>query len=188
MAYVTVERIKGYLGIEEEETSDDVLLEELLLSSEDFIDKYTGNTFVSVSKTKYYQHSNLVGRTLVLDDYLQSITTLTNGDGNILTSEKYILMPKNGSAYSEILLKSDYSWEFDDILESFITIVGMWGLFSTAPQEIAHATIRLVSYLYRQKDNHQDLDRTIVAGNSTILPQNLPIDVKMILNKYRKIF
>lgn len=188
MAYTTLESVKEYLGIEEEEDTDDSLLESLILTSEDFIDKYTSNSFESVEKTKHYFHYSLVKNTLILDDFIQSVTTLTNGDGNIIPSNQYILLPKNGSAYTEILLKSSYSWEFDDIDESFITVNGMWGLYSTAPSEISHATIRLTSYLYRQKDNHQDIDRTIVTGNSTILPQSLPADLRMILGKYRKIF
>lgn len=189
MAYATLDNVKIYLGLEEDVNDDDLLLEDLILRATSIIDSETGNHFEPVADTKYYDHTCTDLRTLQLADYLQTVTTLTNGDDAVISPSHYILMPKNQQAYTQIILKSVASgWTFNDLYESFISVEGTWGMFSTVPKDVEHYTIRLVAYLYKQKDNHQDLDRTLIAGNTTILPQSMPTDMLNFFRRYRKIF
>lgn len=189
MAYATLAEIKQYLGIDTLITTDDTLLTALLARATAIINNETGNSFEPVTLTKMYDHSKVKYRTLELDEYLQTITTLTNGNDEVIPGTDYILLPKNMNAYSQIVLKSSVSgWEFEDLYDSFITVVGTWGFYAVVPSDVTHYTIRLVSYLYKQKDNHQDLDRTLIAGNTTILPQSLPSDMINFFKRYRKIF
>jgi len=192
MAYTTTAKIKEYLGIPSDVTTDDTLIGDILTRATTIINSETGQSFEPVTLTKEYFRSSIdfnhYPYYLELDEYLQTVTALTNGNGEVIPSNGFILLPKNRNAYTKILLKSDYSWEFDDLYESTISIVGTWGLFSTVPADVTHFTIRLVSFLYKQKDNHQDLDRTIIAGDSTILPQSLPSDMYNFFRRYRKVF
>lgn len=193
MAYTTLAKVKEYLGIASDITTDDTLLGDIILRATEIIDAETGQSFEPYTATKEYGYQSIdrynFPRTLYLDDYLQTITTLTNGDGVVITSDKYTLLPKNRNAYTSIVLKSDADgWTFDDMYDSFISVAGTWGLFSTVPKDVEHFTIRLVAYLYKQKDNHQDLDRTLIAGNTTILPQSLPSDISSFFRRYRKVF
>jgi hypothetical protein len=40
--------------------------------------------------------------------------------------------------------------------------------------------------MYRQKDNAGDLDRAVIAGAAVILPGEVPQDVRMMLNPYKR--
>lgn len=193
MAYTTLELVKEYLGISDDTVTDDDLLEDIILRATEIINKETGQKFEPYTATKEYGYQCVdrynLPRVLELDEYLQTITTLTNGDGTVIPSTDYTLQPKNKSAYSKIVLKSNAAgWTFDDMYDSFISINGTWGLYPTVPKDVEHYTIRLVAYLYKQKDNHQDLDRTLIAGNATILPQSMPNDIIGFFKRYRKVF
>lgn len=193
MAYTTTAKIKEYLGIPFNLNTDDDLISDLLLRATEIINKETGQKFEPVTLTKEYGYQTVdrfnYPRTLMLDDYLQTVTTLTNGDGTVITYDQYILLPKNRNAYTSIVLKSNADgWTFDDMYDSFISVAGTWGLFSSVPADVEHYTIRLIAYLYKQKDNHQDLDRTLIAGNTTILPQSMPNDILGFFKRYRKVF
>ena len=186
MSYSTVANIKAYLGIESDNTTDDLLLTSLLSQVESIINTKTGNVFEPVEMTRFYDRECIEGYTLYLDDYLQSVITLTNGDGVEITSDYFLLLPRNAEAYTEIRLKTTSNgWSFDSI-DEYISVLGEWGLFTTPPNEIVWCTNRLVTYLYRQKDNIMDLDRTIATGDGFILPATLPDDVEKILRSYRK--
>lgn len=51
--------------------------------------------------------------------------------------------------------------------------------------DIVHATARLVSYLYRQKDSNSNMGDIGISGfGQMILPLSMPQDVKAILNQY----
>lgn len=189
MAYTTLAKVKAYLGIPTGTTDDDTLLDDLILRAVDIIESETGNNFEPVTETRYFDHTYVHYRTLNLEDFLQTVTTLTNGDGNVISNSDYTLMPKNRSAYTQIVLKSSVDgFTFEDLHDSFISVAGTWGIYSAVPKDVEHYTIRLVSYLYKQKDNHQDLDRTLIAGNTTILPQSMPMDMFNFFRRYRKIF
>lgn len=192
MAYTTTAKIKEYLGIPSAVTTDDTLLGDLLLRASQIINDETGQSFEAVTATKLYYRNSISFNTLPyyleLDEYCQTVTELVNGNGQIIPSNGYILLPKNKKAFTKIYLKSDYSWEYDDLYESFVSVTGTWGLYATCPKDVEHYTIRLVTYLYKQKDNHQDLDRTLIAGNTTILPQSMPNDILGFFKRYRKVF
>lgn len=195
MAYTTLAKVKTYLGIESDNTVDDSLLTDLLSRAVTMIEKETGQNFEPVTATKEFSREcidyNSIPRVLYLDKYyLQTLTEVTNGNSQTIPNSDLVLTPKNQSAYTKIHIKSSstHSWEFDDLYDSFISVEGTWGLFATVPADVEHYTIRLIAYLYKQKDNHQDLDRTLIAGNTTILPQSMPNDILGFFKRYRKIF
>lgn len=184
MAYATLVQLKGYLGISG--TGDDTLLGDLLDRATAAIDAYCRRAFAASTETRYYGLDAVNGQTLLLDGDLLTITTLTNGDsdGTVLASDAYWLLPRNaGPPYHAIRLKSDYDWEQDTDCE--ISVAGTWGYSETPPDDIVHACIRLAAYYYRQKDA-QIFDVTAVpeAGVITV-PQGIPADVKIILDRYK---
>ena len=191
MALTTLAKVKSYLGIPTATTTDDDLITSFMNSSISFITQETDQIFEPTTLTKYYGKDSVDGRKLLLDEYIQSVDTVTNGDTEEteIASSNYFLMPKNKNAFTEIWLTSSsiYSWEYDDSEGEFITIEGSFGLFSSVPTIIEHTANRLTAYLYRQKDNHQDLDRAVVASSGVILPSSIPTDVLRVLKDYRKI-
>jgi hypothetical protein len=68
-----------------------------------------------------------------------------------------------------------------------IAVTGRWAYSVAAPDPIVQATLRLSAFLYRQRANALDLDRTMIIGNTTLTPAQLPVDVWAILKPYSKV-
>jgi hypothetical protein len=187
MAYITSPELKNYLGISTD--TDDIILLAMIERAEGIIEAYTGRLFEAETATKYFTIDNVEGRWLYLWGYdLLTVTKLTNGDASSteLTSGQYRLEPRNENPKWAVRLDEDYDWEFDDS-DSEVAIAGTWGYSATPPYDIEHACVRLAAYLYRQKDTSAEIDRPLITGDGvTIMPSNLPNDVKTILDKYRR--
>jgi len=194
MAYCVVATdLKPYLGIAAATVTDDALLTQLVTRAQAMIDKYCDRTFeASADSTKYLDAvDDVEGVILHLGSAgdLCAITSVTNGDDEVVASDEYVTEPRGSTPYRalRLLASSDVSWTYDEDHENAITIVGKWAYSATAPADITHACTRLAACLYRQKDNAGDMDRAIVAGNATILPAKLPSDVAEILKPYRRL-
>lgn len=188
MAYTDTTTLKRYLGIPSATTTDDTLLAELIARSQAVIDSYTLRTFEASADTErtFDAVRDVAGATLYLDHDLCAVTSVTNGDGTIVTG--YTTEPRNGTPYFalRLLASSGVAWTYTTDPEDAITIDGKWAYSTTAPADIAGACVRLAAYLYRQKDNAGDLDRAVIAGNATILPAEIPSDIRLMLNPYKR--
>lgn len=191
MAYCDVDELKEYLDISGE--TDDELLASLIAASQKLINSHCGRVFEAASdSTRYFDSSRDVsGSMLIFDGDICVITSITNGDGTSVTVSHYVTEPRNQTPYYAVRLKtsSNKSW-VDSISgdsENAITVVGRWAYSIAAPDDIVHACKRLAGYIYRQKDNAGDLDRAVIAGNSTLLPAQIPSDIKMILQPYKRV-
>ena len=144
----------------------------------------------SAITTRYFDSAkDTAGLTLYFDTWAASINSVTNGDSTVITSTYYTTLPVNAAPYYGIKLKdsSGYVWEADsnDDPEKAITISAKWAYSATAPADIVHATIRLVTWMYRQRDNSTDLDRPVLAEGVMVLPAQIPSDVTAVLDRYR---
>ena len=186
MAYATLTQVKDYLGITAS-VSDDNLLNDLILRAEGLIDAYTGRSFTATTVTKFFSWDDTDGQFLMLyGDDLLTVTKLTNGDGVEIAAADYKLLPRNETPKWLVRLGESQSWNFTDD-DSEISVVGTWGYSATPPADIEHACVRLVAFIYRQKDTSADIDRPIVTGDGvTIMPSNLPADVTRILDRYKR--
>ena len=189
MAYTTTSTLKSYLGITG--GTDDVLLASLIDSAGAIIDRYTGRTFeASADSTRYFDAlSDTDGHRLIFDEDICAITTVTNGDSVVVASDEYVTMPANETPYYgiELLMSANKSWDYTTDHQNAISVAGKWAYSQTVPDDIAHACVRLAAFLYRQKDNANDIDRAVVVGNATVLPSDLPRDVMQLITPYRKL-
>lgn len=61
------------------------------------------------------------------------------------------------------------------------------GTCLSIPADVEQATLRLVAFLYRQRDNSSDIDRPVLTSDGvTIMPSNLPQDVQQLLRNYAR--
>jgi hypothetical protein len=131
--YATLANLKDWLttrgGQQSYDSADDSMIEQVIEAASRYIDSETGRTFYPRVETRYYDLPD--GREIWLDDDLLTVTTLTNGDGTVLTTTYYYLYPKNRSPKWKIVMKesSTYSWSYDGYgnTEGVITVVGTWG-------------------------------------------------------------
>lgn len=182
--YCTTAEVKALAGTTL--TTDDTLIAALVTRASAMIDRYTGRKFVERTETRYYTPGeDTHGSALFLDDDLLSVTTLTNGDGSVIPSAGYILMPLNGSPKFGVSLKSAYSWYTPTDAEGSISVAGTWGYCTAAtrPADITQAAARLALWLYRQREAPFGRVGNSLTGEYEV-PVALPDDVKALLKRY----
>lgn len=149
-AYATLADYKDYIrsrnGNVPADTTDDAIIESLLVSASRYIDSQTGRHFYPFIETRYYSVpgvDEVDPRLLNLDADLLEVITLTNGDGTAIPSTEYKLQPKNSSPHYGIRLNdiSTYYWATDASGDSHdvISVAGIWGCHPR--YSIAWATI-----------------------------------------------
>lgn len=137
-AYATLAEFKDYWrsrgGEIRADASDDTVIEFLLRAASRLIDSETGRHFYPYYETRYYSvpdGDSLDVRLLKLDNDLLEVDTVTNGDGTVIPSTEYKLVPKNNTPHSGVRLNgtSTYYWTSDASgdTESVISIAGFWG-------------------------------------------------------------
>lgn len=193
MAYASLPLLKSYLKIDAEDTIEDALLQHCLNAAQASIDHFCRQTFeaAATSTRTFDPTQDVQGRRLLLDAPLCAITSITNGNGQTIASGQYVTVPRNSTPWHAIELKSNagVAWTYSGAPEGAITIVGKWAYSEQAPNDIVQATLRLAAYLYRQRDNAVDLDRAVLTANATVLPADLPRDIKTLLYQggYRRL-
>ena len=191
MAYCGVDELKEYLGVTG--ATDDAMLLTLLSAVQRTIDSYCARTFEATADTvrTFDSYRDVDGYTLTVDSDLCAITSIVNGDGTTISNSHYVTEPRNETPYYAIRLKASAGKAWTSTVagdsENAITITGKWAYSTSAPSDIAHVCKRLAAYIYRQKDNAGDLDRAVIAGNSTILPAQIPSDIRLMLAPYKRL-
>lgn len=188
--YTTLSEVRTALKIAISDTGDDAFLEALIERASRYIDEYTGRFFVAEAQTRYFDPvQDVYDRTLLLDEDLLTVTTLTNGDGTVVTASEYVFEPRNNSPKHGITLKASasQSWTFDTDPENAISVEGTWGYSVTAPNPITQACIRLVVWWYK---NRVQPFTVVGLPDAGMLPvaENMPNDIRLLLEPYRKLY
>jgi hypothetical protein len=193
MAYASLSDVREYLG--GPPTTDNTLLTNLIPRAQGIINAYTQRVFeASGDTTRYFdaiEDVDHLRRTLYLgQNDLCAITTVTNGDSTVLTTSDYTTLPKNYTPYYALKIKLNSSnvWTYSTTPEDAISISGRWAYSVTAPDDIKHACIRLVVWLYRQKDASSLGDVGSISQSGVVVePAALPSDVQLILIPYKRL-
>lgn len=187
-SYPTVTDLKSYLNITS--TAQDSLLFKVLANAICAVEDRTSRKFnVNVDTTRYFDVETDVDRTyrhLYLDEDLLRVTSIVNGDGTAVTSDQYILLPKNEEQKYEIYLLADSGvyWTWSDEPIDSISVTGLWGYSESCPPPVFQAILRLSALFFHQKDNAMDTDRPIMAAGALLLPAEMPRDIEQLLWPY----
>lgn len=191
-AYATLAELRAdpALKLAAGETADDTLLQALLDAVKQLIDSPTGRVFAaSADSTRHYDaRRDVEGPTLYLKEDLCQITSVTNGDGVVVSASEYTTAPKDSTPYWKIKLlgSSGKAWTYTDDPEDAIVIVGRWSYAVTAPNDIKRANIIGAAALYRQSLSG-DSDRPILAGGGVVIqPSQLPATFWALVNPYMR--
>lgn len=186
--YTSLEAVREALNMTSTETDDDSFLEMLILRASEAITNHCNRRFIAESDTRYFDAlEDVDGMTLFLDEDLVSVTTLTNGDGEVLSANAYVFEPRNGTPKYAIRLKagSGKTWTFQSDSENAISVLGTWGYASSAPHPIQQACIRLVVYWYKLRKNPFYVVGSPESGQVDIV-SSIPSDIVDTLNPYRR--
>lgn len=188
--YTTRAAVLEMLRTNSTDAIDDTVVDALITAASRYIDTRTGRTFYSRTETHYFDVPE--GRTLWLDDDLISVTTLTNGDGTVLTTTDYMLQPYNDAPYYAIKLKdiSDVVWEVDSnsSAERVITLAGSWGFSATAPADISLACKLIAVSTYRNRFGENMTGAATITGAGVVVtPQDVPSLAAEIIRRYTRL-
>lgn len=186
--YATLQEYKDYADITSTNSTDDGALEDLIENASRTIDTETGRTFYARTETRSFDVPR--GRTLRMDDDLISITTLTNGEGTVLTTSDYILKPANETPKYAIVLKQSSTniWEGGSTgnTEQVITVLGSWGWASSVPDNIKTATLELTKVADgRRLGKNVGGITQVTASGIVITPQGIPSSVRGVINTWK---
>lgn len=187
-AYCTLADAKNWARITTTDANDDSVLEVLINSASRYIDREAQRHFYTGTETRLYDVP--LGTELMLDADLQSVTTLTNGDGSIITD--YILLPANDTPKYAIRIKPSTSVTWKGATNGntlqCISVLGSWGL--SCPAEIVEACLMIFKAAYNRRfgENMSSIT-TITAGGLVVTPEDVPAKaLQMIYNQRRITF
>lgn len=188
--YTTLAIFKGFaLPGTGTDATDDGVIEQIIESVSRYIDQATRRRFYATTATRLFDVPD--GRDLWLDDDLLAVTTLTNGDGVVLTASDYKLLPYNGAPYYVIRLvqSSGLAWEndADGDSEGVISVAGSWGFSSTTPADIAEACLLISRNIYRGRSGETAGAATVTGAGVVITPRDVPPLAADILKKYTRL-
>jgi len=189
--YAIATDVKTFLSIDS--SADNALLETLIGRAQKWIEQQTDRVFeASADTTKTFDAlEDTDGALLLLGKYdLCAITTITNGDGVVVTSGQYVTEPRNETPYWAIRLKSDAGkrWAYSAAPENAISITGRWGYSVSAPADVIMATVDLTAYLYRRRGvEGASLDRVVISPSGvTMAPPGFPQSVLSVVARYQR--
>jgi hypothetical protein len=190
--YLTLAEYKAYKGITSLDGVDDTVIENAIEAASRYIDGRTNRTFYSRSATNKYDTPD--GDELIFpDDDCLSITTLTNGDGTVITSAQYVLLPYNKTPKFSIKLlgSSGVYWQSTDDgdIEQAITVAGTWGYSATAPDDIKEACYQIANnFMGRRFGTNNSSETVTTASGLIITARDVPAAANDILMRYKRLF
>ena len=187
--YCTLAELKAFNNISTTNAGDDAVIEDIIEGVSRAIDKLTGRTFYARTETHYYDTPDEDECLKIEDDDLLTITTLTNGNGTVITSDYYKLYPLNRSAKREIVLTNTYGWYPSPTTGEYgaISVAGTWGYSATTPEDV-----HLVCMAEAMNEYHKRFGEnaaaitTVTASGVVISPQGFLMSSIQKLRAYRR--
>lgn len=181
--------VKTYLNVQT--NRDDALIVALVQRAIAIFENLARRSFVPAVEVKYFSATGsevIDWHTIWLRDCdLLSVSELMVG-GVVVPSEEYIL--EGGPPHYKITLLSDSDFSFSFYAtnpQQHIKITGTWGYSANiVPDDVFGAIVRLTAYLYAQKDNAMELDRTNAVAGGMVIPNAIPNDVQLVANFYKR--
>jgi len=131
--YTNVQDVLRYIQLSDTSEEQKAAIAMLIDPVSRRIDLYCRQKFYASTETHQYDWQDR--RRLWLHQPILSVTTLTNGDGQVIPSDGYYLYPAHGSRYMWIDIRKDKGlyFQWSATPQRAITIAGSWGYSATAP-------------------------------------------------------
>lgn len=120
----TLERLRQWLGLVDEDTADDARLREALAQAAAQIERAAGRRFSPRRAALPHTAAGVIE--LLLDDDLLELLALTNGDGRLIPLENVQLLPAEGPA-GLLRLTSGAAFTWGETRLNAVTVTGIWG-------------------------------------------------------------
>lgn len=153
MAYPTLAQSKVYLDISG--TDEDTLLTQMLNGAISAVERYCNRLFVAAAQTYTFplRHPYFTDHNTVFTPFMDvaAITTLTNGDGTVITTAQYFTEPVIAPYYQICLRPSSGIVFCTDGDDTPITLAASIGYSATCPSDIFLEIMRIVALSHAAK-------------------------------------
>jgi hypothetical protein len=189
MAYSTRANVKTYLGIAPTDTSRDAVIDLLIPLVTYSVDTWCRRSLATRTETHYFDWVDSFR--VWLDDWLQTVTTLTNGNGQVLVENTdFIKYPPQGPPYRYLEIKRNAGKLFlwSGTVQRAISVLGVWGQNADKQALAGHATNIWISALLTRR-GFEGISTTRIEDISTAFeppdPASPPADVVKVLKSCR---
>lgn len=210
--YATAQDVKDHLRISEpavgeaSQDTDDGVIELLVAGVSDMIDRVTGRTFgASAASDRSFDLPGCQNRTpanansytnfltpypvwashdteLLFDTDCISVNSVTNGDGTVIDSANWRLLPYNSYPKYGLKLLNGASW--NSVNDGLIVVNGVWGYSPSVPMAIQTACIVWAASEYRKRTGEGESAGFVTPQGLRILPSGMPKSVAVVLNSF----
>lgn len=187
--YCSLDQAKRMIGTTNDK--DDALISDLISEATAYFEDATKRHFYELSQARKYHALRDVydRRTLILDEDLLSVTSITLGDGTIVKPTYYELEPYNSLPKALIVLHRNAGviWRQYTTPEASITVTGLWG-YNTGtipPEDVQYAVAKLASWYYRRRKAAPDGQTGAAEQGKPAVPQTMPDEVVSAVKRYQ---
>lgn len=198
MSYPTLSNLKTYRGVSGGDTTDDATLQWNLDAAKAFIERECNRVFVAATRTVLFagRRPFVSADKLTLNVFqdLVSVTTLTNGDGVVITSGYYQLLPVSrglttAKPFCAIQLLDWSGYRFVPSTTGIgISVAGSWGYSAACPPDVFQAILDLASYYYKQRSSGQSGPVAVVNRGNAMASEagEIPDSVLRVIEAYAR--
>lgn len=188
MAYPTLADLKTWMGVPD--GTQDTPLTTANAAAIALIERETRRKFVAAAATRNFRVQDpwVKRNNQVLNTFHEftALTTLTNGDGVVITGAQYWLWPPEGPPYDQIELVPSAGLVFNDAASTTgrIAVNATWGFSADVPDDLRLAMLELGRALYESSKQGQGGQVVEVAKGFQVIPAGLPQMVYAIVSNY----
>ncbi len=191
--YASLDDIRTELGIKATNTDSDGMLEAYITEASRMIDAYCQRRFYGVVETRYFDAEADIasdGRTLLVDEDLAGVVSVTIGDGTVLASTDFVTVPSNFTPKFGITMLRSSVHSFANYItnsERAIVVNGTWGFVAgtVPPEDIHRAAISLARWMFHRRKAAPESGAGGDKGAYTV-SSDLPQEIQSSLVTYVK--
>jgi hypothetical protein len=188
MTYPTAANLKDWMGVSG--NTKDTQLGWALAGAIDYVEQYCNRVFVAATATRQfpvrYPFVGKHNRQLNFYEDLAAITSITNGDGVVITD--YYTLPNN-APYIGVFLNASAGIAFTDNGDgSTIAVAGSWGYSASCPSAIFTAVMEIAKQSFNSAQQGVGGDMASASRGSGLLvnPGQFPKMITDVLNSYKR--
>lgn len=189
--YATLQNYKDYQRITSTDGADDDFIDSAIEAASRHIDTQCGQRFYvsDTDETRLCNCPNTMRGVVLFDMPLQSVTSITNGDGRVITSANYYLLPPNDYPKYGVGLRDNSSVQWMPTSagnsQEAISILGKWG--NACPTDVYYACLELAKAFYSRRFGENMTMRTVITPSAVVqVPDGVPDFVAAVLISHQR--
>lgn len=172
--YTTLADVRAWLGIKENNTSDDALLERMINAASAWIDTYLERSLALASYSKTFDGVGGLRQCLPFGPIVSVDFVVIDGvalDADRWRSDQYGVIMK-GLGFPRGFANVEISWTAG---------------YRSVPDDVVQCCIDIVAFNYRRRERIGHASKTLNGETTAFITSDVPPECKAVLNEYRRV-